>query len=45
MSNVVLEPKMLSGLVAVPPSKSAAHRAVICAALAQGVSVKETVEL
>ena len=45
MSNVVLEPKMLSGLVAVPPSKSAAHRAVICAALAQGVSVMEPVEL
>ena len=43
MSNVVLEPKMLSGLVAVPPSKSAAHRAVICAALAQGVSVMEPV--
>lgn len=45
MSNVVIEPKKLSGLVAVPPSKSAAHRAVICASLAQGVSVMEPVEL
>lgn len=45
MSNVVIEPKKLSGLVAVPPSKSAAHRAVICASLARGVSVMEPVEL
>lgn len=45
MSNVVIEPKKLSGMIAVPPSKSAAHRAVICAALAQGVSIMEPVEL
>ena len=28
----------LSGQATVPPSKSAAHRAVLCAALADGVS-------
>lgn len=32
-------PGRLSGVVKAPPSKSAAHRALICAALADGVSV------
>lgn len=45
MSNVKIEPKRLSGMMAVPPSKSAAHRAVICAALASGISTMEPVEL
>lgn len=33
MSDAVLYPSVLSGRVAAPPSKSAAHRALICAAL------------
>ncbi len=45
MSNVKIEPSILSGIMAVPPSKSAAHRAVICAALATGISKLEPVEL
>ncbi len=45
MSNVKIEPNILSGMIAVPPSKSAAHRAVICAALASGISTLEPVEL
>ena len=34
MSNVRLSPARLCGTLTVPPSKSAAHRAVLCAALA-----------
>ncbi len=34
MSRVIIRPSVLSGKVLVPPSKSAAHRAVICSALA-----------
>ena len=33
MSDLMLHPAVLSGEVAAPPSKSAAHRALICAAL------------
>lgn len=33
-----IEPGRLTGTAAVPPSKSAAHRAVVCAALAAGTS-------
>ena len=33
-----IEPGRLAGTAAVPPSKSAAHRAVVCAALAAGTS-------
>lgn len=36
MSRVVLSPGVLNGRILLPPSKSAAHRAVICAALAGG---------
>ena len=32
--SVTLEPGRLRGTVAAPPSKSAAHRAILCAALA-----------
>lgn len=35
---VKITPKKLTGKVCVPPSKSAAHRAVLCAALSAGVS-------
>ena len=33
-----VEPRLLSGAVGAPPSKSYAHRAIICAALSDGVS-------
>ena len=39
-----LYPSRCSGAVKAPPSKSAAHRAVLCAALARGVSRIENVE-
>lgn len=38
MSRAVIHPARLSGTLAAPPSKSAAHRALICAALADGES-------
>ncbi len=39
MSNAMIYPGSLHGCVQIPPSKSAAHRAIICAALAKGKSV------
>ena len=36
--NAIITPKRLSGDVTVPSSKSASHRAIICAALAKGKS-------
>jgi 3-phosphoshikimate 1-carboxyvinyltransferase len=39
MSRVIITPRPLSGTVTPPPSKSDAHRAIICAALARGKSV------
>ena len=39
MSDITLSPSRLVGQVTVPPSKSDVHRAIICAALAKGVSV------
>jgi len=39
MSHVVITPRKLCGSVTPPPSKSAAHRAIICAALARGSSL------
>lgn len=38
MAQITLHPARLSGTVTVPPSKSLAHRMIICAALADGVS-------
>lgn len=38
MSTVTYTPAEISGTLAMPPSKSAAHRAILCAALAKGVS-------
>ena len=35
---VQIEPSRPCGTVAAPPSKSMAHRLLVCAALAQGVS-------
>ncbi len=37
--DVAITPRLLSGEVRVPPSKSVAHRLIICAALARGKSV------
>lgn len=45
MSLIRISPAQLHGTVSVPPSKSAAHRAIICAALAKGVSVIRPVDL
>ena len=36
--NCVIEPGLLEGTVSIPASKSATHRALICAALAKGAS-------
>lgn len=45
MSSVTLFPSSLQGTVTVPPSKSAAHRVILCAALSQGVCRIENVAL
>lgn len=45
MNKVIIKPGALNGTVSVPPSKSAAHRAIICAALSDGTSIIEPVEL
>lgn len=41
--DIKITPKKLCGEVTVPPSKSVAHRLIICASLAQGVSVIENI--
>lgn len=43
--NVRITPAALSGKVTVPPSKSVAHRLIICAALAKGRSVIDNVQV
>lgn len=45
MHSIRLSPCTLSGTVSVPPSKSAAHRAIICAALAKGKSILSPIDL
>ena len=42
--NVTIHPGTAWGTVAAPPSKSMAHRLLICAALAEGESVVRGVE-
>lgn len=44
MTRIKIKPKQLSGCVQVPPSKSMAHRAIICAALAKGQSIISGIE-
>ncbi|WP_041138984.1 3-phosphoshikimate 1-carboxyvinyltransferase [Beduini massiliensis] len=44
MSQIKLIPTHLNGTVAIPPSKSMAHRAIICAALAKGKSRIDHIE-
>ncbi len=41
--NIKITPSKLEGTVKIPPSKSVAHRLIICAALAQGTSEIENV--
>lgn len=45
LHKVRVSPSVLSGNVCVPPSKSAAHRAIICASLAAGKSRISPVEM
>lgn len=45
MTNLTLTPKTLNGTVIAPPSKSMAHRAVICASLAAGRSTIKNIQL
>lgn len=44
MTAVKITPTKLKGVVQVPPSKSLAHRAIICASLAKGVSKIDNIE-
>jgi len=44
MSSIILQPSKLNGSVNIPPSKSLAHRAIICASLARGRSIIKNVE-
>ncbi len=41
---MTITPKKLKGKVNVPPSKSMAHRAIICASLARGKSIIRHIE-
>ena len=43
--DVILTPTKLKGSVVIPPSKSLAHRAIICACLSRGKSVVKNVAL
>ncbi|NLO39533.1 MAG: 3-phosphoshikimate 1-carboxyvinyltransferase [Ruminiclostridium sp.] len=45
MKNLTIRPSRLSGTIHIPPSKSMAHRAVICAFLSEGESRIDNVEL
>lgn len=44
MSKLTIKPKKIEGTVAIPPSKSMAHRAIICASLAKGKSVIDHID-
>ena len=43
--NLTITPTLLHGSITPPPSKSQAHRLILCAALAEGESVIENVAL
>lgn len=45
MKNITIRPSRLTGTIYIPPSKSMAHRAVICAFLSEGESWIDNVEL
>lgn len=42
---ITIEPHVLEGAITPPPSKSQAHRLILCAALAQGESALDNVDL
>lgn len=44
MQAIKIKPQHLKGEIEIPPSKSMAHRAIICAALAKGISKIEHIE-
>lgn len=44
MSSITLIPTKLNGSIQIPPSKSLAHRAIICASLARGRSIIRNIE-
>lgn len=44
MTAITINPQKLKGSVQVPPSKSMAHRAIICASLARGRSIISNIE-
>ena len=44
MKEVTIIPKRLGGSLKIPPSKSMAHRAIICAGLSKGNSIIENIE-
>ena len=43
MKEVTIIPKRLGGSLKIPPSKSMAHRAIICAGLSKGNSIIENI--
>ena len=43
--NITIEPSRLEGAITPPPSKSQAHRLILCAALAGGESAISNVDL
>ena len=45
METVEIQKSFLQGEIKIPPSKSAAHRSIICAALAKGVSLVSPISL
>ena len=44
MSELTITPTKLKGKIVLPPSKSLAHRAIICASLAKGISRIDNIE-
>ncbi|MEG1870816.1 MAG: 3-phosphoshikimate 1-carboxyvinyltransferase [Peptostreptococcaceae bacterium] len=44
MEKIKINPKRLSGEIAIPPSKSLAHRGIISASLSKGISVIENIK-
>ena len=44
MADLKLVPSKLKGEVKIPPSKSMAHRAIICAALSDGLCIIENID-
>ncbi len=45
MHDIIVHTNKLNGTVSLPPSKSVAHRAIICAALSKGISTVKPIDL